>query len=337
MKQLIKATLLAIGLSGAGTSAIEAQFSAGADGVIVLANTEVSIESLNIIPAADVNLTGKEITVSNAAVMTLSPPSIQRVITINSPLQFTGNIGLNYLPSELNGNTPISLNVFYHTGDFDFKNFSVITYDNTGNKVMASTVGPPITFAQITAASPIAGVPLPLKLISFDGKLKDDKTYMNWITFQENNVSHFEVERSVDNVQFTSIGKVNATGNSPGQQQYSFIDEKPSPGLNYYRLRMVDIDSKFTYSKTIVVRVGDIKGILIYPNPVSSDLHIEFNADRTQTAVYSLHAADGRTVLRGIFNVQKGANLFTINLAGLSPGTYVLNASNGSVSTIIKQ
>ena len=338
MKQRIKAILLAGCLSGVGVPSIQAQFTAGADGLVILANTPVSIESLNMIPATDINLSGKQITVSHTAVTSLTPPSIKRVITINSPFSFSGNIGLNYLSSELNGNTPISLNVFYQTGDLNFKTTNLTTYDVTGNKVMAATVGPPILFAQVTAAAATSGAPLPLTLLSFDAKLQNDRTLLDWTTTHESNVSHFEIERAATDQQFTPIGRIVAAGNnSSALQAYAFIDDKPLPGLSFYRLKMLDLDARFSYSRIIPVRAGTMQGTLLYPNPARTALMVEWKSDRIEKAIYRLQAADGRTVLSGIFNIQKGINLFTINLAGLSSGTYLLTASNGLTAKFVKE
>lgn len=338
MKQLLTAIILSFCLPAIHFSTANAQFKAGAD-VVILGNTEVSIESLNLKPSATTDLSNKEITVSHTAVPSSTPGSlgsIQRVITINTPLSFIGSIGLNYLPAELNGNTPGLLNLQYHNGDFAYKFSGIVTNDNTGNKVMASTGVFQVNFAGITAVD--IGAALPLNLLSFAAETSNNNTDIGWSTAQEINVSHFEIEKSGDGIHFSVIGEVDATGNnSTNQQYYQFIDNNPQSGISYYRLKMVDKDGKYTYSKVVVIRNGFVTGTHIFPNPVKNNLTVEFTSVKAQTADYYLYTIDGRLVLKAVFNIQKGHNLFTLNLSGLAAGTYILKIANEINSTVIKQ
>jgi len=100
---------------------------------------------------------------------------------------------------------------------------------------------------------------LPINMAEFKAVYSSGVSHLSWNTSQENNSSHFEIERSTDGVNFTRLGKVNAAGNSSNKISYSFNDIHPVTGINYYRLKMVDKDGKFAYSNIVTVNVN-IKG-----------------------------------------------------------------------------
>lgn len=88
---------------------------------------------------------------------------------------------------------------------------------------------------------------LPIVLRSFDlKKVSNNSTSINWVTEQEVNVREYEVQRSANGVDFSSIGKIiPSSPNSNQEQKYSLQDNNPFPGKNYYRLKQTDIDGKF--------------------------------------------------------------------------------------------
>jgi hypothetical protein len=101
-----------------------------------------------------------------------------------------------------------------------------------------------------------AGIPatvLPVTLTTFDGKLHSGKVSLNWATSLELNTKQFEVEKSIDGVSFTRIGNVQAYGNSSTNRNYYFADDNVLPN-NFYRLRIVDTDGAFTYSRIISIK-----------------------------------------------------------------------------------
>jgi Secretion system C-terminal sorting domain len=113
-------------------------------------------------------------------------------------------------------------------------------------------------------------------------------------------VGHFIVEKSSDTPdKFVEIGEIKATGNNGGTPQYySLFDANPS-SLNYYRLKMVDNDGTFTYSKTIAFKSQDkTSGIIaFYPNPVTNALNVVLTNTNYKTATVSLVDITGRIIL----------------------------------------
>jgi Secretion system C-terminal sorting domain len=117
---------------------------------------------------------------------------------------------------------------------------------------------------------------LPILLEGFTGELNSDEMIgLSWTTAQESNSAHFDIERSLDGSVWTIIGEKAAKGYSSLPSNYSFTDEKPSSGMNDYRLRMVDLDGKYTYSAIVVIHSGSlISHIHFFPNPARDYVNI---------------------------------------------------------------
>ncbi|MEL6558251.1 MAG: T9SS type A sorting domain-containing protein, partial [Bacteroidota bacterium] len=117
-------------------------------------------------------------------------------------------------------------------------------------------------------------IALPVEMIYFTASLDDGDAVLDWATASELNNDRFEVERSVDGVNFESIGQVSGNGTTDIQQDYQYIDIAPRQGLNYYRLKQVDFDGAFEYSEIVFVDFTDRKvqfKAIAYPNPTSKD------------------------------------------------------------------
>lgn len=178
---------------------------------------------------------------------------------------------------------------------------------------------------------------LPVKLISFTGTLNGNTTNLNWVTENIQNFSHFEVERSTDGINFNSIVSKNATGDLSSRATYLYGDNMSSFGVNYavyYRLKMIDLDGKFSYSNVILVRkdgkaISDIK---VIPNPLIRGSIATISFEATERATVNLNVLDmsGRTVLRQQNNVEQGTNSIPLNnFTTLQPGTYILQMNDG--------
>ena len=170
----------------------------------------------------------------------------------------------------------------------------------------------------------VSGV-VPLRLLSFDAFKNDNKVKLNWKTDNEINTSHFDVERSVNGIDFKKIGTVTALNRS-GINQYSFEDVSPSGGVNLYRLRQVDIDAKFEYSNTVKILFSSKINITIYPNPVVDKLKIQIPGSSLKW-MSSIYDAAGKLVYQQMNTAA--ANLVEINITALAKGNYVLVLNSG--------
>lgn len=120
---------------------------------------------------------------------------------------------------------------------------------------------------------------VPVQLMYFRGKSEAERVRLSWATALEINSSHFNVERSTDLKEFATIGKLTSAGDSRQVINYSFLDEAPLPGVNYYRLKQVDKDGTSDYSKIIAVSPqAEATQFVIYPNPSDgSSVRLQFD------------------------------------------------------------
>lgn len=176
---------------------------------------------------------------------------------------------------------------------------------------------------------------LPLELLSFGAMLKKNTVELNWITLWEKNLSHFEIERSLDGRTFQQTGLVFGVGNSDFKSSYSFknnISELAAP-IIYYRLKLVDQDGSYGYSDIRAIRLSTSKNevmtVMAYPNPVVNEVKITIPDSWQGTEVkYDLFNANGRVVKS--IRSAKASQTEMINMSDLGRGFYVLKASNGT-------
>jgi hypothetical protein len=115
----------------------------------------------------------------------------------------------------------------------------------------------------------------PVDLISFEGEASPEGNVLTWSTATETNNAGFDVEKSFDSKTFTSLGFVKGNETSFQVNHYAFTDSNPGR-VTYYRLKQIDTDTKFTYSKIIVVQNQLIpEEISIFPNPSGGAFQIK--------------------------------------------------------------
>ncbi len=140
----------------------------------------------------------------------------------------------------------------------------------------------------ITSSQPIApgsicqNFLLPVEYLCFKTKENENGELLFWETATEKNNLKFEVEKSNSGIEFEKIGEVfskaDQYGNSEQNLQYEFIDDNPSDGQYYYRLKQIDLNNHFKYSQIISVICNKYKNLsfVIYPNPNHSEFYIEY-------------------------------------------------------------
>ncbi len=165
------------------------------------------------------------------------------------------------------------------------------------------------------------GTIFPLRLLSFTASQKEMNAQLNWTTANEINVAHFVIERSIDGRAFYTIGERAAIGNTASNKRYSFTDNKPLKGTNFYRLKMVDLDGQFTYSATVAINNKMSTVLAIYHNPVKENLVFSIADDVTLAEVYDM---EGKLLIER--KITPGLN--SIMVQSLSTGTYLLQVFN---------
>jgi hypothetical protein len=144
-------------------------------------------------------------------------------------------------------------------------------------------------------------VPLPVELVSFVGEFEKGTVFLVWKTASELNNERFILERSVNGIDFVAIYTVEGAGTTSIPQEYSYTDQSPFSGINYYRLKQIDFNQIFTYSKIISVEATDQPGppITVFPNPSehSDVIQIMLKGIVSGTAAeVSITSASGHTI-----------------------------------------
>ena len=187
-----------------------------------------------------------------------------------------------------------------------------------------------------------AATPLPVELISFTAKRKEDSesspdVITEWVTTSEVNFSHFELEVAKGNDalkrgQFTKIGEIFADGSANKGQHYSFVDyEKDKNDIRYYRLKMVDLDETFKYSMIRPVVIQDKIDWQIYPNPSKDIFNVVYQANEGEEVLVNVIDLTGRTSIKGNFPATGSVQKYQINLGGptFTPGLYMVEVVAG--------
>ncbi len=177
-------------------------------------------------------------------------------------------------------------------------------------------------------------VPLPMEWVSFEGKLNTQKNIiLNWATEKEYNNNHYEVDKSLDGINFERIGIVSVQQNKL-LNNYQFDDEKISEGNNFYRIKQVDDDGNFTYSKTIEIYNRTETTQNLFPNPASDYLNIKLPANSQAINIYTTTGIKLQsTSTAGFYNIN-------LPLKSLPRGNYlleILTRNNKIVKTFTKQ
>jgi hypothetical protein len=173
------------------------------------------------------------------------------------------------------------------------------------------------------------GSSFPVNLLSFTGENREKANNLKWTTATESNNKGFELQRSADGGNFSSIGTINSkaeNGNSTSALNYSFIDEKPFIGTNYYRLKQIDRDGKATYSSVVILK-GDKSGLQIsavYPSPAKDNLNIAITSTKNEKAAIVITDISGKTIRQINTTLVQGDNNLEINVSTLAKGSYYI-------------
>lgn len=189
-------------------------------------------------------------------------------------------------------------------------------------------------FSEYTVAS--STTPLPVRLLHFEAKMKDQQAELGWLTAMEKDNAHFEVERSSDAVEFLSIGSVPGAGTTQEQTTYAFRDEHPLYGRSYYRLKQVDWDGIYEYSKVVSIENALPASVIeLYPNPVGkgSTTTLRIRSASLQNYLIQIQDIRGRELAYYPIPAQIGDNEFILNEHHtLAAGIYIIQLSpQGSV------
>lgn len=177
------------------------------------------------------------------------------------------------------------------------------------------------------------GSPLPVNLMYFNCDASSENIILNWATASENNNSYFTIERSGDDNDFLPVARIEGTGNSSSAHTYSYTDNEPLSGDNYYKLSQTDYDGKTVYLNiTECNPVND--NLHIYPNPSSGKISVVLPSTFANQE-YSVNVTDllGKLVYS---SNEQGVQSLTLDLSNLPSAIYILKVISANKTYIKK-
>lgn len=232
--------------------------------------------------------------------------------------------------------------VYYNWADYNYAATSAATAKSYASSGVAINCGSGYTHscsnpavygpATLSATGVVASVTLPIVLTGFSAVLNNDHgVTLDWKTQEEVNFSHFTIERSADGETWAEIGTVEAKGNSEVETAYTYVDEQPLSGTNFYRLTEVNLDNSYIYSPVVVVRTTTLAQISVFPNPATNYINVSLGGNTPSVVTVLLTSTAGQRLAEKQATGGAGT-IVTIPVQNVASGIYIITviAADGS-------
>ncbi len=266
-----------------------------------------------------------------------SPSGIQSRLDRVWLAQETGNVGavrIQMNASDIEGPTGPGSNNLFHArlivdADGDFTSGATIVtptvFDNTTNLVefdfdFEASSGFYFTLGSVNSVS----TPLPIELLAFDAQVVEkSKVALTWSSAQEINFSHYEVERSPDGQAWEQLHVKQPVQDLNFPRAYQYLDLQPYSGVNYYRLKAVDLDDTFAYSNIVIASLELASlDVSVYPNPSQDVVHIQSSPEELSTL--RVFSTQGQEVTGKLIWRELEEGHWQFDMRSLPLGTYAL-------------
>jgi Secretion system C-terminal sorting domain len=249
---------------------------------------------------------------------------------LNATLRF------KYFDAELNNLEENSLIFFESPDAINWTNLGFTSRDVVTNFVEKTGINSFERFALFNDNNP-----LPVRFIFFNAKCEGAKVLLTWKTAQEQNSSHFNIERSVDGISWTVINSLPAAGNSNTEHSYSITDNSPVQN-SYYRIAQYDLDGHIQYTSIIRSSCNITDVFRLWPNPVRDVVFINIVTDSESQAVIKVFDSRGALVKEQRATVLQGSNQLNVNMRSMAKGVYSLsvywnNGQTKQTAQVLKQ
>ena len=169
---------------------------------------------------------------------------------------------------------------------------------------------------------------LPVVLSDFTAVLQNDQTVLlSWFTSEEINLMDFEVQKSIDGLNWNTIGMVYAKDKLSTTGSYSFTDIHPATGVNYYRLLIQNTDGLTGHSPTRTVTLTSLAGISVYPNPANNIINISVDGAGSETNITLINSMG--QVLVSSLTSHSGNTTTSMNIHNYPAGIYMVRVGSG--------
>ncbi|MGV3539135.1 MAG: T9SS type A sorting domain-containing protein [Rufibacter sp.] len=169
---------------------------------------------------------------------------------------------------------------------------------------------------------------------------KNNQVLLSWSTASEFNNKEFLVQRCPDGRTFETFAKVNGAGTSQVVNSYSVIDLEPVEGITYYRIKQIDFDGKFEYSKIVNVKATlNVQQSLTHfgPNPFQKEASVTFSSIPNHTVRLTMTDLQGKVIRTERISAVNEKTKYTLkNLEDLKQGVYLVKIEGPGVASAFK-
>jgi len=291
-----------------------------------VANVKFNIADIDKSGASSTNYIDQVTVTATKSSVAVTNPTLSKLVSTSNVVTISGNVATANTTNGQGGSansssTDQSGTVVVNFGTTQLDQIK-IHYQNNN----AANNNPSEQFILVGAVGFQSVSTLPLILTSFNGIFKNNTVQLNWTTALEENTDKFIVEKGTNGIDWQPLTTVKASGNSIINTEYNTTDPNAA-AVNYYRLKTVDIDGKYTYSQTIQIRSnGDVKaGIKLYPNPATSATTLSIMTDNKLSAHIKLYNQFGLQLQHLQRTLIAGSNTIPVPGIGTLPtGTYFI-------------
>lgn len=181
---------------------------------------------------------------------------------------------------------------------------------------------------------------LPLRLLEFSGTISGNNNVLRWATTAEQQSAYFDIQRSSDGVNFSTVGQVTAAGSHAGTNNYQYIDNVSNHAqpTYYYRLKMVDNNAQFTYSSMVKLKRSNQEFFVkVLQNPFRQQLLIDVTSPKLQECVLTLTDMNGRNILQRTVVLQNGNTIIDVpGVQKAGTGAHVLTVVTTTDKRVFK-
>ena len=176
--------------------------------------------------------------------------------------------------------------------------------------------------------------PLPVELSSFTAEANENEVHLSWITASELNNKMFEVERKTSETEYSTIAQIEGAGTTTEMNHYSYTDSDIDAGKYVYRLKQIDFDGTFAYSKEIEVEIANPTTYYLvqnYPNPFNPTTTITYAIPKEELVTLKVYNAIGEEVATLVNDVQQmGSYNVNFDASSLPSGAYMYKIQAGN-------
>lgn len=252
----------------------------------------------------------------------------------------TGTVGLVTLPD---GGLTTANALFLATGSINSNGLGNLYYLRSGVTVDNQNSYDP-SFVQPGTATSIATIPgivLPVKFLNFTATKNNNTALLTWSVENEDaNTDSYEILKSVNGVDFTSLTTLAPANNGRSSNTYNFTVENlssiRSTGVIYFRIKQIDKDGKATYTDIKNVRLnGKGLSVAVYPNPVKNSANVTFDMEDNSEVTIAVVDALGKQLSVKSLKGVKGANITSVDMSKLAAGNYTLKLQTTTETKVV--